>query len=174
MISFCLLNEFLGFGSTTPLEAYNSSPGVNLAHAKDANEAITNLHSDSAAGNYAYQLSGGTEAHHTGPQDSFWHRWWPFSSDESDAVNRINENNKMARRLYWEPELLDTYKYGKPAPGFLDHPIGWTVNAVMDNPWKTTAIGLGGAYGAYKAKQWYDKRKAQQQQNSLSNSAAGY
>ena len=163
MISICLLNE-------DRLENWLSTSPVDFKTVKDANDARTKFAADTATGRQAWADTKGAKYGMSGPEESWWHKLWPFSSDESDAVNRINNNETMMRRLYWQPELVDTYKHGTP-DSFLANPVGWSVNAVMDNPIKT-GLGLAATgYAAYKAKQLYDKKK---QEKQLSQGLSGF
>ena len=127
----------------------NRRPTVH--NANNVDEHIKNLEQDNARirSAYSHETNG-----QSGDPGSSWWSWIP-GSDESRAENRIEDNEAEIRRMKNEPELFDHLRDGTPAPGFLDHPIGWTYNAIADNPW-TTALGAG----ALAAGAWYLNKKS--------------
>lgn len=131
----------------------NDRPTVH--NANNVDEHIKNLEQDNARIRSAYGHE--TNGQSADPGSSWW-SWIP-GSDESQAENRIEDNEAEIRRMKNEPELFSHLRDGTPAPGFLDHPIGWTANAFADNPWKT-ALGVGAlGIGA-----WYLNKKQKEQQ----------
>ena len=156
MISFCLLNE----------DAFDDWQGSDVLSPKGYNnpeEYISALETDVETGRRLFADRKGAESHMTNPGDSLW-SWIP-GSDESNAENKIEDTDAMIRRIKNEPELFYTYKEGKPAPGFTDHPIGYTLNTFADHP---TASVLGAGLlttAAYFGKKNYDRTKVLQNQN---------
>ena len=131
----------------------NDQPTVH--NATDVNDYIRQLEQDNERIRAAYSKE--TSGRSTNPGSSWW-SWVPFS-DESQAQNRIAENEAEIRRMKNEPELFDHKKNGTPAPGFTDHPIGWTANAVADN-YKPMVLGAAGlAGGAWQLNKKLNERK---------------
>ena len=132
----------------------NDRPTVH--NANNVHDYINQLKQDNARIRSAY--SHETNGRSADPSSSLW-SYIP-GSDESQAENRIEDNEAEIRRMENEPELFAHKRDGTPAPGFLDHPIGWTANAIADNPW-TTALGAG----ALAAGAWYLNKKRKEKQN---------
>ena len=141
----------------------NNRPTIH--NANNVDEHIKNLEQDNARIRTAY--SHETNGQSSNPGSSWW-SWIP-GSDESQAEKRLKANEAEIRRMKNEPELFNSLRDGTPEPGFTDHPIGWTANAIADNPWKTGLGAIGLAAGA-----WYlnKKRKefaAKHQESNLLN-----
>ncbi len=178
MISFCVLEEFLGLLSNS--YGRTVSNGIPSIHdSKNLEDYKQNLlnHKQNLLSTFAQTKGGDNQM--SGPSDSAW-SWVPFSHERT-GQNQINQIDTTLRKLKNEPELYKTWKDGAPAPEFgidNDNNLGHAMNFAADHPVGLT-LGAGAlATAAYLGKKWWDKRQQQKQQtnqglSSFSNSAAG-
>ena len=174
MISFCVLTEIFGPlipGINNRLEYAMNDTGkvLNARNYGDANSWLNAMISHRSLVKDAYQDVKGGDSGHRSPSDSWW-SWVPFSN-ESEAENNIEDLDHMIRKVKRDPKWWATYHHGEEAPSFWSHPFGNTADTIAEHPYLTLG-GLGAsAYGLYKAKQYYDKKK---QEKQMSQGLSGF
>jgi len=161
MISFCLLNEGLGWLTNPYGRAVSDGiPSIHKSqNLEDYKQSLLN-HKQNLLSTFAQTKGGDNQM--SEPGDSSW-SWLPWTN-ESDGQKQINQIDTTLRRLKNEPELYKTWKDGAPAPEFgmdNDNNLGHAMNFAADHPIGLT-LGAGAlATAAYLGKKWWDKRQQQ-------------
>ena len=169
MISFCMLNEVFTPLFNDPFESAIYSGLPNPRDFKDPQSFRAALLAHRNLLNDTYAQVRGAENRQTGPGDSFWSHI-PFSN-ESEAKSQLDQIDSDLRKLDTDPKYFNAWSHGGDAPSWFAHPVDNSINFINDHP---VISGLGAAtaaYGLYKAKQHYDKKK---QEKQMSQGLSGF